>query len=114
MDGHEFSRLYFGGSPADPSGAGRLQSEFDSWVKQAMQQRRPAAEMEVEMTRAAARQQDLPLVRYGDTRLFGSPTFVALESSESGGQARVTRYVVVFEDVALGKTGVVIHVARQP
>ena len=114
VDGHEFSRLYFGGSPADPSGAGRIQSEFDAWVRQAMQQQRPAAEMEAEMTRAAARQQDLPLVRYADTRLFGSPTFVALESSEAGGQAQVTRYAVVFEDIALGKTGVVIHVVRKP
>ncbi len=114
VDGPEFSRLYFGGSSRDPSGAERLQAELESWVKQAIQQGRPPAQMEAEMNRVAARQRDLPLVRYADAGLFGSPTFVALDASEAGGQAHVARYVVVFEDKALGKTGFVIHVARQP
>ena len=108
-DGAEFSRAYFGASPSDPTGSARLQADLEAWIKQAAQQGRSSEALEAEVNRVTAEAKDLPLVRYGDTALFGSPLFVALGVAENGGKPRVDRYVVVFEDLALGKTGFVIH-----
>lgn len=47
---------------------------------------------------------------YFDDRIFGSPMFIVLEETSKSGMKRPTRFVVVFEDYALKKTGFVIHV----
>ena len=48
---------------------------------------------------------------YGRTELYGSPRFILLSKPE---ETRALRYAVVFQDLALGKTGVVVHVPATP
>jgi hypothetical protein len=52
----------------------------------------------------------LPMVLYGEPTLYGEPAFIAVDVAGSGDAARVSRYVVVFQDLALGRTGVEVHV----
>jgi hypothetical protein len=48
---------------------------------------------------------------YGRSELYGSPRFLLLSKPED---TRALRYAVVFQDLALGKTGVVLHVPAEP
>jgi len=100
----EFSRLYFGSTPADPTGAKRLASEFESFFREAMQSGKPEAQIKAERDKRAARMQNLPAIRYQDYDLYSSPSFVALEDARPAGTQRPIRYVAVFEDRAVGKT----------
>jgi hypothetical protein len=113
MPGEEFTRMYFGGSPADPSGAKRLGAETQAWMEQIMKAHKPDAEVQAEADRRTGRMMDLPLIRYADTELFGTPSYVALEETSSEGMKRATRYVVVFEDRGLGRTAFEVHVAPE-
>ncbi len=103
LQADEFTRTYFGGTPQDPTGAKRLASESEASLKRAVQAGKPEAEVRAEMEKYAALMQSLPQARYMDPEVYGAPTFVALEDSIPAG--RTIRYVAIFEDRALGKTG---------
>jgi len=105
IGGEEFSRMYLGGSPGDPSGARRLSAEMEAWAKDALKSGRPPAELEAEMIRRSAQMTALPLVRYADTGLYGSPVFIAFAAPAPDGAPIQVRYVAIFEDHAVGKTG---------
>jgi hypothetical protein len=109
LGGEEFTRMYLGGSPSDPNGARRLGAETEAWFKDALKSGRPQAELEGEMTRRAAQMADLPLVRYADTSLYGSPVFVAFGAPAPEGAPTQLKYVAIFEDRALGRTGFELH-----
>jgi hypothetical protein len=105
MSGEEFTRAYFGGTPADPTGAKRIEQENKDWFNQVIQSGKPSAEIQTELEKRAARVNDLPLIRYGFEEIYGSPSFIALEESGGNGPKRALRFVVVFEDRALARTG---------
>ena len=107
LQADEFTRAYFGGTPQDPTGAKRLASESEASLKRAVQAGKPEAEIRVEMEKYAARMQSLPQARYMDSEVYGAPAFVALEDSIPAG--RTIRYIAVFEDRALGKTGFEVY-----
>jgi hypothetical protein len=109
IGGEEFSRMYLGGSPGDPSGASRFASDTEAWFKDAIKSGRPPADLEAEMSRRGAQLAELPLVRYADTGLYGSPVFIAFGAPASDGAPTQVRYVAVFEDRALGRTGFELH-----
>jgi hypothetical protein len=117
LGGEEFSRAYFGATPADPTGAKHFAAGLEAWFKQAAEAKRPMAEIEAEANRRTARMANLPLIRYADADLYGTPRFVALEEISSNSEKRAARFVAVFEDRALGRVGFEIHFvpdARQP
>ncbi len=109
LQSDEFTRLFFGGTPQDPTGAKRLAAESEASLKRAIQAGKPEAEIRAQMDRFAARMLSLPQGRYLDPELYGSPSFVALEDASPAGTGRGIRYVAVFEDRALGKTGFEVH-----
>jgi hypothetical protein len=110
VDVREFSRLYFGGSANDPSGMDTLNAQASVWLQKAMASNTPQADIEAEYKRRMQLATSLPMVLYGEQTLFGEPAFIALDVAGSGGAARVARYLVVFQDLALGRTGVEVHV----
>jgi hypothetical protein len=97
--------LYFGGTPSDPTGADAMNAQNQAWLKQAMAAGMPQLEMEAEYVRRIERLRTLPLFRYADATLYGDPVFIALDVAASEGATRVARYVVVFQDHSLGRTG---------
>lgn len=103
----EFTRAYLGGTPQDPTGAKRIALESEASLKRAVQAGKLEAEIRLEMEKYAALMQSLPQARYMDSEVYGAPTFVALEDSAPAG--KTIRYVAVFEDRALGKTGFEVH-----
>jgi hypothetical protein len=113
LGGEEFTRMYFGGSADDPTGARALSAGTEAWLKRAVAAGTPPAELEAEAGRRASRMMSLPLLRYGETTLFGAPAFLALQTAVSDGTTHAVRYVVVFQDHALGRTGFEYHVAAE-
>ena len=111
VNGQEFTRLYFGGSPSDPTGADAMNGQLQAWLKQAVAAGMPPNEMEAEYVKRVERMRTLPLVRYAEATLYGDPVFIALDVAGSEGVPRVARYVVVFKDHSLGRTGFEYHVA---
>jgi len=110
LQAEEFTRLYFGGTPQDPTGGKRLSAEAEASFQRSVRAGKPPAEIRAEMDRHAARMLSLPMARYIDTEIYGSPRFVALEdASAAKGSGRMIRYVAVFEDRPLGKTGFEVH-----
>jgi hypothetical protein len=114
LGGEEFSRAYFGGSPGDPSGALRLATDNDAWLRQTGRSGLSVGDIEAELERRTALMTNLPLVRYADPQLYGSLTFVALQEPPVEGSAGPVRFVVVFTDRALRRTGFEIHGAQSP
>jgi hypothetical protein len=111
VGGEEFTRLYFGGSADDPTGAKTLGAEGQSWMERAIASRMPEAEFKAEADRRGARMLDLPLIRYAQASFYGAPVFLATQVASSGGKTRLVRYAVVFQDHALGVTGFALHIA---
>jgi len=109
LQAQEFSRVYFGGTPQDPTGGKRLAAESEASFQRAVRAGKPPAEIRAEMDRHAARMLSLPMARYIDTEIYGSPSFIALEDARPAAASRTIRYVAVFEDRALGKTGFEVH-----
>jgi hypothetical protein len=105
LGGVEFSRLYFGGSADDPSGGNAMFAQLQARLKQAVVAGMPPAEAGAEYERDVQRMKELPLVRYREAALYGDPAFIALEVAASQGTTRALRYVAVFQDHALGRTG---------
>ncbi len=117
VGGEELSRLYFGGSPDNPSGAKHQAAAAEAWFKEAAQARRPDREIQAEIRHRAARTNDLPLVRYADAALYGAPVFVAFEDPPAAAPPTGARFVAVFEDRSLGRTGFELHLTpagKQP
>jgi hypothetical protein len=110
VDAREFSRLYFGGSANDPSGMDTLNAQASAWLLKATTSNTPQAEIEAEYKRRMQLATSLPMVLYGKPALFGDPAFIAVEIARSGDAARVARYVVVFQDLALGRASFEYHV----
>jgi hypothetical protein len=107
----EFSRLYFGGTASDPSGANAISEEMQAWFRQAVVSGMSEAEMQPEVSRRVRRMMDMPMLRYADGALYGEPVFIATDVAEVAGKTRVVRYVVVFQDHSLGRTGFEYHTA---
>lgn len=112
VNGEEFTRLYLGGSPSDPNGARRLGAETEAWFKAAIEQRRSEKEIQAESDRRAALTLNLPLVRYADTAVYGSSVHVAFDAPSADGSPIRVRYVTIFQDNGLGRTGFELHMAR--
>jgi predicted nucleic acid-binding Zn-ribbon protein len=113
LPGAEFTRMYFGGSSDDPTGAKRLAAETQAWMERMLKANKASSEIEAEGDRRAGLMIDLPLIRYADAELYGAPSYVALEETSSEGMKKAARYVVVFEDHTLGRTGFEVHVAPE-
>jgi hypothetical protein len=111
LSGEEFSRAYLGASPGDPSGGQRLEKETEAWARAAVQSGRPPAELEAGMAARMERLRDLPLVRYADAEIYKSPAFVGFDAPPPDGSPVRGRYVVVFEDRSMGRTGFALHLA---
>ena len=113
VPGEEFSRAYLGASPGDPSGQQRLEKETEVWARTALQSGRPPAELEAGMISRMAQLRDLPLVRYADAEIYKSPVFIGFDAPASDGTPVRGRYVVVFEDRSLGRTGFALHMTQK-
>jgi hypothetical protein len=113
LSGEEFSRAYLGASPGDPSGEQRLEKETEAWARAALQSGRPPAELEAGMTMRMAQLRDLPLVRYADAEIYRSPVFIAFDAPAADGTPVRGRYVAVFEDRSIGRTGFALHLPIQ-
>lgn len=111
LSGEEFSKAYLGASPGDPSGGQRLEKETETWARAAVQSGRPPAELEAGMTARMAELRDLPLVRYADAEIYQSPLFVGFDAPAPDGTPVRGRYVAVFGDRSLGRTGFALHLA---
>jgi hypothetical protein len=109
LSGEEFSRAYLGASPGDPRGDQRLEKETEAWARTALQSGRPPAELEAGMATRMAQLRDLPLVRYADAEVYKSPVFIGFDAPASDGSPTRGRYVAVFEDRTLGRTGFALH-----
>jgi hypothetical protein len=107
----EFTRLYFGGTASDPSGAEAMSEALQAWYRQAAVAGTPPAEVQVEFARRVRLLLSLPLKRYAEATLYGDPVFIALEVAAVAGKTQVVRHVVVFQDHSLGRTGFEYHVA---
>ncbi len=113
MSGEDFSRAYLGASPRDPSGEQQLQKETEAWARNALQSGQPPAELEAGMIRRMAQLRDLPLVRYADAAIYQSPVFIGFDAPASDGTPVRGRYVAIFEDRSLGRTGFALHVPQK-
>jgi hypothetical protein len=113
LSGEEFSRAYLGASPGDPSGQQRLEKETEVWARTALQSGRPPAELEAGMATRMAQLRDLPLVRYADAEIYKSSVFIGFDAPSPDGSLVRGRYVVVFEDRSLGRTGFALHLAQK-
>ena len=103
----EFSRLYFRASADDPTGAKTVMADQGAWFKRVIESGRQPVEADMERQQQAML--NLPGLRYSDATLYGSPVFVASTLDSSGGVARATRYVAIFQDLGLGRTGIEIY-----
>ncbi len=112
MTGEDFTRTYLGGSSADPTGAQRISADLEAWFKQATASGKSESEIRAGIERRTARVENLPLVRYADQQLYGSPSFVAIEETGSADSRKVVRFVAIFQDLALGRTGFEVHVVQ--
>ena len=66
-------------------------------------------EMQKAITQGAAAQgTPLPIDKYENVEVFGSPRFLVLEEATYLGSVRPLTYVVVYDDKAFGKTGIAI------
>lgn len=52
---------------------------------------------------------DVSADAYADEAVYDSPRFVVLEESDLSGKKKPMRYVVVFRDKTLGRTGIALH-----
>jgi hypothetical protein len=111
VDAGEFTRLYFGGSREDPLGSNRLSKDMQEWFAQASAANTSEAEIRSEMERRQAQMLNLPGVRYMDSHVYGQPRFLALEEKPLGEGKSAARYVAVFRDEALNRTGFEVYVA---
>jgi hypothetical protein len=113
MSGEDFSRAYLGASPGDPSGGQRLEKETEAWARNALQSGRPPAELEAGMIRRMAQLRDVPLVRYSDAAIYQAPVFIGFDAPASDGTPVRGRYVAIFEDRSLGRTGFALHLPQK-
>jgi hypothetical protein len=109
VSGEEFTRLYFGGSADDPTAVRAFSAETEAWLRNAAASHTTDAEIQAESELRAVRVLNLPLVRYAEPSIYGSPAFIALEVVGTSSAARASRYVVVFKDNTLARTGFEIH-----
>ena len=65
------------------------------------------------MIRRMAQLRDLPLVRYADAEVYKSPVFIGFDAPASDGTPVRGRYVAIFEDRSLGRTGFALHVPQK-
>jgi hypothetical protein len=107
--GEEFTRLYFGGGPGDPSGVKAQSVDYEAWIKKAMASGMKSGDFQAEADRRGAVLMNLPLTRYAEPAIYGTPTFIATEVTSSGGATRAVCWVVVFDDHTLGRTGFEVH-----
>ena len=107
----EFTRLYFGGTASDPTSSNAANEEFQAWFRQAIAAGKPEAEWQAEMGRRVRQMMNRPMLRYADGNLYGDPVFIATAVSAAADNTQAVRYVVVFQDHALGRTGFEYHTA---
>jgi hypothetical protein len=107
----EFTRLYFGGTASDPTSSNAANEEFQAWFRQAIAAGKPEAEWQAEMARRVRQMMNRPMLRYADGTLYGDPVFIATAVGAAADNTQAVRYVVVFQDHALGRTGFEYHTA---
>ena len=107
----EFTRAYLGGTASDPSSAQAMNDETQAWYRQAVTSGMPEDELQAEISRRLRRMLTLPLQRYAEATLYGEPVFIATAVAAAAGKTQVVRYVVVFQDHSLGRTGFEYYVA---
>jgi len=122
----EFGRAYAGGA----SPASGLQSVMPSSGQPSAEQMAKMMEMAQQMSQqmmrdmqgkspeeaqraitqgATAAHAPLPVERYSKTDSYGAPRVVVLGESTFMGANHPSLYLVIFEDKALGKTGIAVH-----
>jgi hypothetical protein len=114
LGGGEFTRTYFGGTPDDPSGMRAQSTEMQEWFQRALASGKPTEEVQAESDRRGRLLANLPLVRYGDGTVYGTPVFIATEISKAKGSTQALRYVAVFQDLSTERTGFDIYVPVEP
>jgi hypothetical protein len=111
IGGPEFTRLYLGGTASDASGSNIRSEELQTWYRQAAVANMPAEDMQAELARRVRRIMSPPMLRYADGALYGEPVFIATAVAEAAGKSQIVRYVVVFQDHSLGRTGFEYYIA---
>jgi hypothetical protein len=111
VNAEEFTGLYFGGTASDPTSSNAASEELQAWFQQAAVSGRPEAEVQAEIGRRVRQMLSRPGIRYADGNLYGEPVFIATAVTAAADKTQVVRYVVVFQDHSLGRTGFEYHTA---
>jgi hypothetical protein len=74
----------------------------------AMESGKSMEEAAVEMSGASTKAESAAS-EYANETIFGAPRVIVLEEGTFFGKTRPSRYVVVFRDLTLGKTGIALH-----
>lgn len=107
MTAEQFDQAYSRKSEDDPAAAMRMAMEMQARMMQAMREGKSPEEMQAEVLKqVAGMATELPIGEYSDEKLYGAPMFVVLEESAL---KKPARFVVVFEDRVLKRTGFVHH-----
>ena len=107
MTAEQFAQAYSGKPEDDPAASMRMAMEMQARMMQAMREGKSAEEMQAEMLKQTTGiATELPIGEYFDKELYGAPMFVVLEETAL---QKPARFVVVFEDRALKRTGFVLH-----
>jgi hypothetical protein len=109
MTPEQFGREYLGASALDPTAAKQMADQARNWMAQRMMGANPPEEIQDQAPGSETRLLQYLLVRYSDEQLYGTPAFVVTEETLTNGEKRPIRFVVVFEDRSLNRTGFVIH-----
>lgn len=122
----EFGRAYAAGASPASAFQGVMPSSGQPTAEQMAKMMEVAQQMSQQMMRdmqgkspeeaqramtqgAAAAHTPLPVERYSKVDSYGAARVVVLGESVFMGASRPSLYVVIFEDMALGKTGIAVH-----
>lgn len=122
----EFGRVYAGGASPASAMQSVIPSSGQPTAEQMAKMMEMAQQMAQQMARdtqgkspeeaqralaqgSAAAHTPLPVERYSKTDSYGAPRVVVLGESTFMGANHPSLYLVIFEDKALGKTGIAVH-----
>jgi hypothetical protein len=99
-----------GGMPSadDMARAMEMAMQMGQAMNEAMNAGKSMHEAAAELA-GAATSADAAASDYANPAIYGSPRVVVLEESSVTGTRKPVRYVVVYRDLALGKTGIAVH-----
>jgi hypothetical protein len=115
----EFKTAYSGSGKEEEEDSGDSEGGFDAAamakamamaqkMNEQMEKGKSIEEIGREMG-GAGESADSAADAYSDARIYGSPRVVVLEESDWHGGKKPLRYVVVFRDQTLGRTGIALH-----